>query len=284
MRDLDKKMINIIVVLLFLTSIFVHANLFFLITHDDESISIVDDKKSHDNNEKSKEDDRLGDILYPYNELEIKAIDLLKNMTYGLINDNQTEFEKAIILMNFTHFYLNTTASYVDGHKSSIYLTVLRGNGMCPDFAGIFVSLCRIYNIGARRIAIFGDESIPPYCHTIAEAYIDGNLKIFDAMFNMFLDHSILEFHNLNILQRRSILSSIYNSLQLRHNVSFVDREGIITYYTQALYISMAEWYGAFFRFFENPSIFDSYRMRYSSIYNDGEVSNFPINLDFSWY
>ncbi len=250
MKASTKKLINTIVVLSFSTSLFVYASLFFLIVHDNDPVPVINNNKNSYC--------RNGKYFQPFwkppgMDYEEEAINLLKDLTRGLINDEQSNLEKAFILMNFTYNYLNFSKRYVS--TNSIYILLLRGEGMCPDFAGLFVALCTIYDISARRMAIFGNGSSPGNAHTISEVVINEDLKIFDPTCNLFLNHSVLEFHNFNMSQRLNIT-----------------------------WDSMAKKFACFFRFFESPSIFDSYHCSYSPIYNDGEASNYPINLDLSWY
>lgn len=59
--------------------------------------------------------------------------------------------------------------------------TLVSGTGVCRDFSHLVVALLRAVKVPARLAAVYAPGLYPMDFHTVAEAYIDGMWRAFDA-------------------------------------------------------------------------------------------------------
>lgn len=59
--------------------------------------------------------------------------------------------------------------------------TLLAGAGVCRDFTHLVVALLRAMRIPARLVSVYAPGLNPMDFHTVAEAYVDGAWRAFDA-------------------------------------------------------------------------------------------------------
>ncbi|WP_433209201.1 transglutaminase-like domain-containing protein [Nocardia sp. CA-107356] len=74
--------------------------------------------------------------------------------------------------------------SYVAGSSDPIdgaVETLLCGAGVCRDFSHLVVALLRAVKVPARVVAVYAPGLYPMDFHAVAEAYIDGVWRVFDA-------------------------------------------------------------------------------------------------------
>jgi transglutaminase-like putative cysteine protease len=91
-----------------------------------------------------------------------------------------------------THAELAATVSswvgrrirYVAGSSDPIdgaVETMLSGAGVCRDFTHLLVALLRALKVPARLVSVYAPGLFPMDFHAVAEAYIDGTWRAFDA-------------------------------------------------------------------------------------------------------
>ena len=59
--------------------------------------------------------------------------------------------------------------------------TLLKGAGVCRDFAHLTIALCRALAIPARLVAAYAPGLSPMDFHAVAEVAVDGRWQVFDA-------------------------------------------------------------------------------------------------------
>ncbi|MBF6548788.1 transglutaminase-like domain-containing protein [Nocardia brasiliensis] len=59
--------------------------------------------------------------------------------------------------------------------------TLLSGAGVCRDFAHLVVALLRAVKVPARVVSVYAPGCVPMDFHAVAEAYVDGIWRAFDA-------------------------------------------------------------------------------------------------------
>ncbi|GAB4214571.1 MAG: hypothetical protein OHK0012_12870 [Synechococcales cyanobacterium] len=65
--------------------------------------------------------------------------------------------------------------------RSTAVDTLIRGSGVCRDFAHVAISLCRAAGLPARYVSVYAYQLHPPDFHALFEVFADGQWHLMDA-------------------------------------------------------------------------------------------------------
>lgn len=129
-----------------------------------------------------------------YTQISNSMISFLNSIIVESFNDILDTIQKATIVMNALHKYLNYQPM-----KTSIYTTALEsfnlGMGVCQDYAHIFISLLRYLNIPARYVSgLMYEDGTVRYgaTHAWVEVYHNGYWFGYDPTNDCFINEGYI--------------------------------------------------------------------------------------------
>ena len=115
-------------------------------------------------------------------------IQYLRTISVPLTENIAEDLDKAIVLMNFTHYYM--TFKSVNLYKRiDVIALVENREGLCSEYATLFACLCTSIGINGRRTGLLlGDMG-----HQLTEIYINGKWQVFDPLYNFYFNETTQE-------------------------------------------------------------------------------------------
>ncbi len=106
--------------------------------------------------------------------------DLLGRVAANTFGELEPGFERVTGFCNWIWERLDYVPGSTDASTSAADVLV-RGAGVCRDYAHLAISLCRAMGIPARYVSGYAVGLQPPDFHGFFEAYLDGDWYLFDA-------------------------------------------------------------------------------------------------------
>ena len=147
----------------------------------------------------------------------------LRRIATPLIEDSESDLEKALTLMNWVHNEIKL--DFTHGYDTYLHPIEILNNsrGGCGQYAIVFTSLCLVSGIKSRIIAI---ENNSGSGHILSEVLLGDKWKVFDPHFNIYYNYSAWDLHNnkkliTKPLEHVEFFRTLYDNIRIEYSENY---------------------------------------------------------------
>jgi len=97
-----------------------------------------------------------------------------------ILGSERGEWQMATLLCDWVRQHVRYLPCSTTSRSTAVD-TVIRGSGVCRDFAHVAISLCRAAGLPTRYVSVYAYRLQPPDFHALFEVFADGQWHLMDA-------------------------------------------------------------------------------------------------------